>query len=830
MASTSTKVGHGLAKVLGIKLDYRNETGNPTYTNGESVYSIESADSYVEHEPTALEWLQETVPSWKDVGAYFWSLFPFLHWITKYNLQWFTGDMIAGITIGAVVVPQGMAYAKLAELPVEYGLYTSFMGVLIYWFFATSKDITIGPVAVLSQVTGNVVLRVAKRDPSIPGHVVASALSVISGAVVCFIGLARLGWLVEFISLASIAAYMTGSAISICVGQVPTLMGISTTYVNNRAPTYRVIINTLKNLGHTKIDAAMGLTALFLLYAIRSTFNFLARKYPNQKKLWFFCNTLRTVFVILLYTLISWLVNLHLKGHKSSNSPFKILGTVPRGFKHAAVPDLHSSVIKAFASELPSTIIVMLIEHISIAKSFGRVNNYVINPSQELVAIGVTNLLGPFLGAYPATGSFSRTAIKAKAGVRTPFAGFITAIVVLLAIYALPAVFFYIPSASLSGVIIHAVGDLVTPPNTVYQFWKVSPLEVIIFFAGVLTVVFSSIENGVYVTICTSFFLIVWRMFLAKGRFLGRVKVHNVVGDHALAGKAGIVPGNDPDKSVRNVYMPIDHEDGSNPGLHVDHPYPGIFIYRFSEGFNYPNANHYLDHMVHVIFETTRRTNPTSYARLGDRPWNDPGKSRSNEPIIEDHKPTLKAVILDFSSVNNVDITSVQTLIDVRNQLDRYTAPDKVQWHFACINSRWTKRALVSAGFGYPTPTDDHAGFHRFKPLFSVAEMGGEDSAAAAADHETRRRESQYQRGDIESESASSHHASLDKNAQPGSYKQHLNSRIAVVQGLNRPFFHFDLTSALQSAVFTAEAHGEGGISPHLKESVDADAKGPTAS
>ncbi|KAF2772043.1 sulfate permease-like protein [Teratosphaeria nubilosa] len=827
MASTSTKVGHGLAKVLGIKLDYRNETGNPTYTNGESVYSIESADSYVEHEPTALEWLQETAPSWSDVGAYFWSLFPFLHWITKYNLQWFTGDMIAGITIGAVVVPQGMAYAKLAELPVEYGLYTSFMGVLIYWFFATSKDITIGPVAVLSQVTGNVVLLAAKRNPSIPAHVVASALSVISGAVVCFIGLARLGWLVEFISLASIAAYMTGSAINICVGQVPTLMGISSTYVNNRAPTYRVIINTLKNLGHTKIDAAMGLTALFLLYAIRSTFNLLATKYPNQKKIWFFCNTLRTVFVILLYTLISWLVNLHLKGHKSSNSPFKILGTVPRGFKHAAVPDLDASVIKAFASELPSTIIVMLIEHISIAKSFGRVNNYVINPSQELVAIGVTNLLGPFLGAYPATGSFSRTAIKAKAGVRTPFAGFITAIVVLLAIYALPAVFFYIPSASLSGVIIHAVGDLVTPPNTVYQFWKVSPLEVIIFFAGVLTVVFSSIENGVYVTICTSFFLIVWRMFLAKGRFLGRVKVHNVVGDHALAGKSGIVPGNDPDRSVRNVYMPIDHEDGSNPGLHVDHPYPGIFIYRFSEGFNYPNANHYLDHMVNVIFETTRRTNPNSYARLGDRPWNDPGKSRSNEPVIEDHKPTLKAVILDFSSVNNVDITSVQTLIDVRNQLDRYTAPEKVQWHFACINSRWTKRALVSAGFGYPTPTDDHAGFQRFKPLFSVAEMGGEDSAAAAADYEARRRESQYQRDDIESESASSHHASFDKNAQPGSYKQQLNSRIAVVQGLNRPFFHFDLTSALQSAIFITEAHGEGRETPDLKELVDADAKGP---
>jgi solute carrier family 26 (sodium-independent sulfate anion transporter), member 11 len=659
-------------------------------------------------------------------------------------------------------------------------------------------------------VTGDVVLAVAKKDPGVPGHVVASALAIISGAVVCFIGLARLGWLVQFISLASICAYMTGSALNIAVGQVPTLMGISS--VNSRAPTYLVIINTLKSLGQTKLDAAMGLTALTMLYLIRFSFNWLARHYPRHKKLWFFCNTLRTVFVILLYTLISWLVNLHLPGHKSSKSPFKILGSVPRGFKNAAVPEVNSRIISLFADKLPSTIIVMLIEHIAIAKSFGRVNNYTINPSQELVAIGVTNLLAPFLGGYPATGSFSRTAIKSKAGVRTPLAGLITAIVVLLAIYALPAVFFYIPSASLSGVIIHAVGDLITPPNTVYQFWRVSPLEVIIFFAGVFVIVFSSIENGVYTTICASAALLLWRVFKAQGRFLGRVKVHSVIGDHILNGEDGKngpqpVPGNDPDKSIRNVYMPIDHEDGSNPHVHVDHPYPGIFIYRFSEGFNYPNADHYLDHMVDVIFKSTRRTNPNTYPRLGDRPWNDPGPRRGKAPVIEEDKPTLKAVILDFSSVNNVDITSVQNLIDVRNQLDRYTAPEKVQWHFACINNRWTKRALVSAGFGYPTPSEDDTAFHRWKPLYSVAEIGGSDSAAAAAEEDVNRRESQFHRHDIESERGSSRR-SIDKQLKQSlsSYKKDLaNSKRAVVQGLNRPFFHIDLTIALQSAIYAVE-------------------------
>lgn len=298
--------------------------------------------------------------------------------------------------------------------------------------------------------------------------------------------------------------------------------------------------------------------------------------------------------------------------------------------------------------------IVLLIEHISISKSFGRVNNYTIDPSQELVAIGITNVLGPFLGAYPATGSFSRTAIKSKAGVRTPFAGVITALVVLLAIYALPAMFFYIPNAALAAVIIHAVGDLVTPPNTVYQFWRISPIEVPIFFAGVIVTVFTSIEDGIYTTVAASAALFFFRAFKAKGRFLGRAKVHSVVGDHLLDrteySKEGVkkppmrkTPP-EPADSVRNIFLPIDHHDGSNPQIELEDPYPGIFIYRFSEGFNYPNANHYLDQLVATIFQKTRRTNPATYGRLGVSFCNSPLRTDSANKSRTVHGTTLAPV------------------------------------------------------------------------------------------------------------------------------------------------------------------------------------------
>lgn len=527
---------------------------------------------------------------------------------------------------------------------------------------------------------------------------------------------------------------------------------------------------------------------------------------------------------------------------------------------------MNKELTTALVPFLPSSVIVLLIEHIAISKSFGRVNNYSINPSQEMVAIGVSNLLGPFLGGYPATGSFSRTAIKARAGVRTPFAGVISAVVVLLAIYALPAVFFYIPNASLAGVIIHAVGDLVTPPDTVYQFWRVSPFEVVIFFVGVLVTVFTNIENGIYCTICISAALLLYRLLRSRGRFLGRIKVQSVLGDQVL--------GNDSDKRLseygtfgrsnsantphhedhphsRNVFIPIDHADGSNPAIALSQPYPGIFIYRFSEGFVYPNANHTLEHMVECIFKQTRRTNLSSFARPGDRPWNDPGPSRRalkkaaaegyDIDAAKEDFPTVKAVILDFSAVNFLDITSVQALIDVRNQLDRYASPDVVDWHIACINNRWAKRALVAGGFGYPLERPDGL-HHRWQSIFSVAEMGGEFSAAAAAEsdlNEKELRERERRSGDAPhnvedglqqhntkttgdsihraettgsaSGSRSSHDDEVKKTANNKNKSSALRQRRATaVHSSNRPLFHIDLTSALQSAIVNVEARTSG--------------------
>lgn len=348
MPGAASAVGHGLAKVLGIQLEDPGRGTDDGVTRGESIQSTQTAETFVEGPPTSAEWLHSQVPNQAESLNYLKSLFPFLTWISHYNLQWLAGDLVAGITIGAVVVPQGMAYAALANLEPQFGLYSSFMGVIIYWMFGTSKDISIGPVAVLSTVVGNVVDDVQSSGQDIPAHVIASALSVIAGCIVLGIGLIRCGWIVDLISITSLSAFMTGSAITIAVSQLPALLGV--TGFSNRESPYKVFINTLKHLPDTKLDAAMGLSALFFLYLIRFTLTRAADRFPKGKRILFFINTMRTVLVILLYTLVSWLVNMN----RRDDPAFDILGAVPKGKNSTPIHQLlETDRLQVFAMLVP---------------------------------------------------------------------------------------------------------------------------------------------------------------------------------------------------------------------------------------------------------------------------------------------------------------------------------------------------------------------------------------------------------------------------------------------------------------------------------------------
>jgi len=366
---------------------------------------------------------------------------------------------------------------------------------------------------------------------------------------------------------------------------------------------------------------------------------------------------------------------------------------------------------------------------------------------------------------------------------------------VLLALYALTSVFFFIPSSGLCALIIHAVGDLITPPREVYKYWKTSPIECVIFFAGVFVSIFTNIENGIYVTVAASGAVLLFRMAKSPGRFLGRVEVHYATRESIR----GTGPSSDAAESEKAhlTFIPLDRSDLSNPQVDIKTPYPGVFIYRFGEGLNYVNCARHLDNLTIYVFKHTRRTQLNKYEKVGDRPWNDPGPRRgkviNNEEIAA--RPTLRAIILDFSAVNFLDVTAAQALIDLRDQFNRYTAPDRVEWHFAGVQNRWTKRALVASGFGYEARGASSEERDAAGPLVAVAEAVATPSTA-----EDEKAQSQEKTEvDIEAAAAS-------RSASSGGSSR--EARYVPLYGINRPYFHVDVETALASVVRNLERKG----------------------
>ncbi|ORX88713.1 sulfate permease [Basidiobolus meristosporus CBS 931.73] len=607
----------------------------------------------------------------KHAAEYVKSLLPIFKWIGHYNTTWLVGDLIAGITVGAVVVPQGMAYAKLATLPPQYGLYSSFVGVILYCFFATSKDITIGPVAVMSQLLAQIIASVLDKDTTYTPVQIAVSLCLLSGCVSFVLGLLRLGFIVDFIPHPAIAGYMTGSAITIIIGQLTKLMGIGG--VNTRDPYYTVLGNSLKGLPRTQLDAAFGLTGLLWLYGIRWGVGYFSRKYPRFERPLFFFGISRNAILIIFATLISFLINIG-----KSASPISILKSVPSGFREVHAPVMDSELVGLVAPSLPVVTLVLIMEHVAIAKSFGRVNDYKIDPNQEVIAIGFTNIIASFFSAYPATGSFSRTAIKAKSGVRTPLAGVFAGIIVLLALYALTPAFYYIPDATLAAVIIHAVGDLIAGPKTIKELWRVSWVELFIFAVGVIVTFFTTIEDGIYATVGISLVVLLFRIARPRYNTLGRLSVVS----KDLEGKP----------AKRYAYVPLDE-----PNLigTVVSPPEGVLIFRFEESVTYPNASYVSDRIVEFVKDNSKRGKPLPKS-FGDRPWNDVSGSTSQ---ATENLPICRALVLDFASVNQVDTTGVQALLDARTTIDRYS-DRKVEWHFANVNAPTIRRKLMASGFG----------------------------------------------------------------------------------------------------------------------------------
>uniref|UniRef100_A0AAQ5YNV5 Sodium-independent sulfate anion transporter n=1 Tax=Amphiprion ocellaris TaxID=80972 RepID=A0AAQ5YNV5_AMPOC len=397
---------------------------------------------------------------------------PILSWLPKYKLKWLQMDVLAGLTVGLTTVPQALAYAEVAGLPVQYGLYSAFMGGFIYTLLGTSKDVTLGPTAIMSLLCSSVVGGHPQR---------AVLLSLLCGLIQAVMALLRLGFLLDFISYPVIKGFTCAAAVTIGFGQVKNILGLQ----GVPQEFFLEVYYTFHKIPEARIgDVVLGLLCLFLLImlvlmkaSLGSDDSDASTSSSVARKLVWTVATMRNALVVVAASLIAFSWDAY--GHHV----FTITGQTMKGlppFKPPPTSDTTANgtvvpfreIVEDFGGGLAVIPFMGVLESIAIATAFASQNDYRIDANQELLAIGVTNIMGSFVSAYPVTGSFGRTAVNSQTGVCTPAGGIVTSVIVLLSLAFLMPAFYYIPKACLAAVIICAVAPMVDY-QVVAKMWRI---------------------------------------------------------------------------------------------------------------------------------------------------------------------------------------------------------------------------------------------------------------------------------------------------------------------------------------------------------------------
>ncbi|XP_039201867.1 sodium-independent sulfate anion transporter [Crotalus tigris] len=415
--------------------------------------------------------------SWKQCCRATAKRLPVLTWLPKYSLQWLQLDFMAGLTVGMTVVPQALAYAVVAGLPMEYGLYSSFMGCFIYCLLGTSKDVTLGPTAIMSLLVSSY----AFHEPAL-----AVLLAFLSGCIQLAMGLLHLGFILDFISYPVIKGFTSAAAVIIGFNQVKTLLGLQ----NIPKQFILQVYYTFCRITETRAgDAILGVFCVMVLLVLQQMKKGIPRTHPLEplpvrisRYIIWTTATARNALVVLFAGLAAY------SFHVTGSQPFSLTGTIPQGLPLFQSPPFSiitsnqtigfKEMVQAIGPGLVVVPLMGLLETVAIAKAFASQNKYQIDPNQELLAMGFTNLLGSFVSSYPVTGSFGRTAVNAQTGVSTPAGGLITGALVLLSLAYLTSLFYYIPKTALAAVIICAVAPMFDA-RIFRTLWQVKRLDLV---------------------------------------------------------------------------------------------------------------------------------------------------------------------------------------------------------------------------------------------------------------------------------------------------------------------------------------------------------------
>ena len=424
---------------------------------------------------------------------------PILEWGRQYNRETLTNDLVAALIVTIMLIPQSLAYALLAGLPAEVGLYASVAPLFLYAVLGSSRVLAVGPVAVVSLMTAATVAEHAAAGTHAYWQV-AITLAFLSGGLLLLMGLLRLGFLANFLSHPVISGFISASGLLIALSQMKTIMGVKAEGHN--------FIELLNSLIHQAsnvhlLTLLVGAAATVFLFWVRKGLKPLLLQAGLSLKLADMLAKAGPVAAIALTTLLAWQLDWQGQG-------MKLVGTVPQGLPPITMPLWDLNLWKKLLVPALLISVVGFLESVSVGQTLAAKRRQRIEPDQELVALGSSNLSAAFTGGFPVTGGFARSVVNFEAGAVTPAAGIYTAIGITLASLFLTPALFYLPQATLAATIIVAVLSLVDF-GILKSTWRFSKLDFIAVAATLLGTLFIGVETGLVMGVVTSLALFLFR-------------------------------------------------------------------------------------------------------------------------------------------------------------------------------------------------------------------------------------------------------------------------------------------------------------------------------
>ncbi|GAM25244.1 hypothetical protein SAMD00019534_084190 [Acytostelium subglobosum LB1] len=520
------------------------------------------------------------------------SLIPVMVWVRKYKLHYLKDDVIAALTIGFMLIPQAMAYAILAGLPPIYGLYSAFVSPIVYGIFGTSNEIQVGPVAMVSLLIPTIVHHARGSDEYI---VEASCLALMTGLIMLVMGLFRVGFLIEtLLSNPILLGFVQAGSVLIMLSQIKNFTAI--TIPANAA--------NIIEYGEGIVHYAHTINGWTVLMGSVSLAILIGSKYVN-KRLRYKIPT--PIIILILGTLISYLANVE------GRLGIKVVNAIPSGLPRPRLVPLTLERISSMIVGASIIAILGFVETVSVGKKFCAYRKYQINSSQELVALGMCNIMGSVFTGFNTTGSFSRSAVAFQTQSKSPLTSILSGLIVMVVLLLLTQVFRYTPLCILSAIVIGAAITLIEVHETIELYRKgeyIGFFQLLIVF--VLTLLLGS-ETGIIIAFVISILQIIFFSSRPNLVILGRI------------------PGT-------LVFRSIKHY----PNALV---YPGIMIIRFDSRMTYYTINHFRTKVVAIMSST-----------------DDAAPINGRGPV--------HTIVIDAVNVSSMDSTALDVLSDMLDHFE----------------------------------------------------------------------------------------------------------------------------------------------------------------